>query len=210
MKNDQTVRGLFNFPFTRKAVLSFMLGAAGIFILVAWLIIVVFGRQSFFSVFEQGMKTPAQLFFGLSLGIITSLSCGFILLKVMDLPALGHFRVFARKLLVSVRLKWIDMILIAFLAGFSEELLFRGAIQPLIGIWWTSLVFTLLHIGNNVKSLGGVIFGLFVLVSSVVLGFIYEYVGLVAAMSYHFIFDIIIILMLNWALVVKKANTNNT
>lgn len=29
--------------------------------------------------------------------------------------------------------------------AFSEELLFRGALQPVIGIFWTSVVFTLIH-----------------------------------------------------------------
>lgn len=29
--------------------------------------------------------------------------------------------------------------------AFSEEMLFRGALQPVIGIFWTSVVFTLIH-----------------------------------------------------------------
>lgn len=35
--------------------------------------------------------------------------------------------------------------LMAFVVAFCEELLFRGAIQPLIGIWGTSVLFTLIH-----------------------------------------------------------------
>jgi len=34
-------------------------------------------------------------------------------------------------------------------AGIGEELLFRGAIQPLLGIWWTGLLFALAHYGTG-------------------------------------------------------------
>ncbi|MCB9627243.1 MAG: CPBP family intramembrane metalloprotease [Sandaracinaceae bacterium] len=35
----------------------------------------------------------------------------------------------------------------ALMSGVSEELFFRGALQPLVGIWLTSLVFGAVHIG---------------------------------------------------------------
>ncbi len=35
---------------------------------------------------------------------------------------------------------------LALLSGVGEELFFRGVIQPQIGLWWTSLIFGMLHI----------------------------------------------------------------
>lgn len=48
----------------------------------------------------------------------------------------------------------LDYIAVAVLPGISEELLFRGAVLPLLGMNWTSiavaaLIFGVLHIGNG-------------------------------------------------------------
>ncbi|XP_027332187.1 uncharacterized protein LOC113847348 isoform X2 [Abrus precatorius] len=50
----------------------------------------------------------------------------------------------------------LDYIVVAFLPGISEELLFRGAILPLLGMNWNSvgvaaLIFGILHLGNGRK-----------------------------------------------------------
>ncbi|KAK7359053.1 hypothetical protein VNO77_00999 [Canavalia gladiata] len=50
----------------------------------------------------------------------------------------------------------LDYIVVAFLPGISEELLFRGAILPLLGMNWTSigvvaLIFGVLHLGSGRK-----------------------------------------------------------
>lgn len=37
-------------------------------------------------------------------------------------------------------------VLFAFLSGLGEEVLFRGALQPIFGLWWTSLFFALIHV----------------------------------------------------------------
>lgn len=39
----------------------------------------------------------------------------------------------------------IDALLIALASGFCEEIFFRGVMQVRLGIWWTSLVFGLIH-----------------------------------------------------------------
>ena len=40
-----------------------------------------------------------------------------------------------------------EVLALAFLSGIAEEALFRGALQPLIGVWWASLLFGLVHTG---------------------------------------------------------------
>lgn len=82
---------------------------------------------------------------------------------------------------------------ISLAAGVSEELLFRAALQPLAGIWVASLLFLLVHAGAyDFRRLdraalwqAGGVFGM-----GVLLGFVYDYAGLLAAMLAHAIVDI--------------------
>lgn len=56
---------------------------------------------------------------------------------------------------------------VALLSGCSEEILFRGALQPAVGLWLTTLIFGILHVGPTrrfipwtVMALGaGLLFG---------------------------------------------------
>ncbi len=83
---------------------------------------------------------------------------------------------------------------IALAAGFGEELLFRGALQPLLGIWITSVLFVLVHarayrfnkLGNRV-----LVQALDIFASSVILGFLARYAGLVTAMIVHAAIDVV-------------------
>lgn len=52
----------------------------------------------------------------------------------------------ARELAPSLaNLRWFDLILLSLLAGVSEELLFRGLLQPWIGIIWSNVLFGAVH-----------------------------------------------------------------
>ena len=44
-----------------------------------------------------------------------------------------------------VACRWYDLLLISAMAGLSEEVLFRGVLQPLMGLGWSNLVFGLAH-----------------------------------------------------------------
>jgi uncharacterized protein len=46
---------------------------------------------------------------------------------------------------LSLREAW----MVALLSGIGEEALFRGALQPMLGLWLGSLLFALLHIGPS-------------------------------------------------------------
>lgn len=82
---------------------------------------------------------------------------------------------------------------IALAAGFGEELLFRGALQPVVGIWGASALFMLAHVkayrfnrfDKRVLVQG---FGLFA--ASVGLGYIAHFAGLLTAMIIHAAVDI--------------------
>lgn len=77
----------------------------------------------------------------------------------------------------------------------GEELLFRGAIQPLIGIWFTSLIFIAIHGYIGFRSFGQALFTLLLFGLSMLLGWLFMVIGLVAAMTAHAVYDL---LMLWW------------
>jgi membrane protease YdiL (CAAX protease family) len=91
-------------------------------------------------------------------------------------------------------LSGLNPVWISLAAAIGEELLFRAALQPLLGVWITSLVFLVTHVPvYQFRKLNGAslvqaasVFGV-----SVVLGFIYQYVGLLAAVMVHAALDVV-------------------
>jgi membrane protease YdiL (CAAX protease family) len=83
---------------------------------------------------------------------------------------------------------------IAIAAAVGEEMLFRAALQPLLGVWIVSLLFLLTHVPvYRFRQLDGaaLVQALSVFGGSVVLGFVFQYVGLIAAMLVHAWIDIV-------------------
>jgi hypothetical protein len=97
--------------------------------------------------------------------------------------------------MLAKRLPLWHLALVCALIGFSEELLFRGAIQYVIGNYWASLLFAVLH-AHYLRHwiLTGLIFLL-----SYGLGWIYEQTGtlLVSAMA-HALYDLIMFMIVRY------------
>ncbi|MEO7013443.1 MAG: CPBP family intramembrane glutamic endopeptidase [Dokdonella sp.] len=77
---------------------------------------------------------------------------------------------------------------IAAAAGLGEELFFRGALQPLLGIWATSVLFVLLHIRAyrlNTLNQRVLLQSVSIFAMGVTFGYIAIYIGLLAAMLAH-------------------------
>lgn len=83
------------------------------------------------------------------------------------------------------------------IVGFVEELLFRGAIQPLLGVWFTSLIFALIHF----RYLKKIVLILVTFSISIGLGLITEHTGSwFSAYIAHMLIDFIlgIFIRKNW------------
>jgi membrane protease YdiL (CAAX protease family) len=79
-------------------------------------------------------------------------------------------------------------------AGIGEELFFRGALQPLVGLWWTSLVFTLLHYktgGFGTMNRMKWVYAALVFLASLLLGYVFAALGLIAAALAHSTIDVV-------------------
>jgi len=105
-------------------------------------------------------------------------------------------------------LRGLNPLWMALAAAVGEEMLFRAALQPLLGVWVVSLLFLATHMpvyrmrrfdrATLVQAAG--IFG-----TSVALGFIFQYVGLIAAMLVHLWIDIVGLLVVRAAVRSRAA-----
>lgn len=91
-------------------------------------------------------------------------------------------------------LRGMNPLWMALAAAIGEEMLFRAALQPLLGVWIVSLLFLVTHVpvyrfrkfDRATLAQAAGVFG-----SSVVLGFTFQYVGLIAAILVHLWIDIV-------------------
>ncbi|HEX6384779.1 MAG TPA: CPBP family intramembrane glutamic endopeptidase [Anaerolineae bacterium] len=71
-------------------------------------------------------------------------------------------------------------VLLALASGVGEELLFRGALQPVLGLWFTAILFALLHIQYGFTPITLVVFAI-----GVALGYIRRYQNTTMAIFIH-------------------------
>jgi membrane protease YdiL (CAAX protease family) len=79
-------------------------------------------------------------------------------------------------------------------AGIGEELLFRAALQPLLGMIAAAAIFALVHVRTALfatKWVQRVAYLANTFVAGIVLGFLFVRVGLIAAIGVHAIIDVI-------------------
>ena len=88
-----------------------------------------------------------------------------------------------------------EVVVIALAAGIGEELLFRGALQPEIGLLPASLVFGALHMGGR----GTLTFGCWVALMGAALGWLAAATGgLLAPVVAHAVYDAAALVHIRW------------
>ena len=83
-----------------------------------------------------------------------------------------------------------EIVFLSFCAGFGEEILFRGMLQPWLGVFFTAFLFIALHGYISVKSSAHLVFGLALWSMGIGLGILGAYSGLISAAIAHMIYDI--------------------
>ena len=152
--------------------------------------ILLFRHVSMTALLRAGLPWWQQGLAGLALGLAAGGISAVTTLRKPHSEAVQRTAAsYARLDLSGLNPLWISLA-----AGVSEELLFRAALQPLVGIWGASLLFLLVHSGAYdfrrfdraaLWQASGV-FGM-----GVVFGYAFEHIGLLAVMIAHAIVDII-------------------
>ena len=121
--------------------------------------------------------------FGLAVG--TATACGTVALSIFFyrlLPVLRRLSDELAPLLVDGA-KGRYLVLVSVFSGVGEEAFFRGALQPVLGLVLTSLLFGVLHVGPDRRYL---VWSLWAVAAGFLFGFLYEWTGgLLAPMTAH-------------------------
>lgn len=160
-----------------------------VFSLIALLIIFTFQKEPL-SVFQGPMAPGEQLLYGLVLSALAAAgSYVSFRMTAQSKATRNTIAAYGRLDLSGFNPVWISLA-----AAIGEELLFRAALQPLLGVWMTSVVFLATHTpvyrfhkpdrATLVQAAG--VFG-----ASVALGFVYQHVGLLAAVMVHAALDVV-------------------
>ncbi|MFO7847466.1 CPBP family intramembrane glutamic endopeptidase [Rhodohalobacter sp.] len=179
---------------TGKNMLGMSLLSFLFYVAVSLLLIYLFHEGDFREIFEHGYSITVQMAIGLSAGIAAALVVMFLSSRSPIADVLDDFTLF--RVIANTKFSPFDRVQISLFAGAGEEILFRGAIQPILGIWATSIIFIAIHGYFKFKSAGHILFGLMLFGLSMMLGFLYEISGLISAMAAHGIYDLV---MLEWA-----------
>ncbi len=124
---------------------------------------------------------------GLASGALAA-GLGLLLLQILPNTKIDEL---LNDVLSSINPTWYHILFYSFCAGVGEEILFRGAVQHDIFLWPTALLFVLIHGYLNPKDKSLFIFGVFLVFISGGFGYLFKYLGIYAAISAHFLYDVI-------------------
>lgn len=133
-----------------------------------------------------------QLLVGTTVGFLSALAAWWWIQQ----PFMAQVHNKYVQLFQSFRLSLSDIVIISLSAGIGEELFFRGAIQPYLGVIWTAVLFVALHGYLNPRDWRMASYGVLMTLIIIALGYMTETIGIVSAMTAHVIIDLFLLLKL--------------
>ncbi len=189
------VQILSGLKFSRETLYHLCLLTLLGFSFLGGLLVVLFQKKVFLSLF---LNAPKGVWEQLSIGLIYGIACSLIALLIITRSFFKNEYLFFANLIKVADIKLYDIAFFSFCAGVGEEILFRGALQPWLGIWVTAIIFVGLHGYLNPKNWRLSIYGIFMIIVVAGFGYLYERAGLISAIAAHFIIDVILFLFLRF------------
>ncbi len=171
---------------SRKSLYALSLAMTVVFTFGGWLYITYLTDHTIFEALSRGFPLKEQLAVGAAIGVLVGVAFS---VAVFMIPWFEALREKAREIVNAVRPRWYDLVVLSLAAGWGEEILFRGALQPVVGIWIASLLFAAAHGMLNFRSKGQIAYTVFLFLAGFGLGLVYEWAGLVASMTLHAVYD---------------------
>lgn len=153
------------------------------------LIIEYFQEVSFLEIWRRGNSIPLQI----GMGGLVGLSASGVALFIISRKFFEKEKAFYYDLISKLEINRSGIIFLSLCAGIGEEIFFRAAIQPFLGIVLTSILFVLLHGYLTPKNLRLSVYGLLLTGIIVGFGYLFESVGLIAAITAHTLFDLVLL-----------------
>lgn len=169
---------------------------------LGYLIFYFFGEGELIDVLDGDMSLFLQILIGFSIGWLAAELAAKLIAATFMKPVLSKYS----NLFADLHFNLFDIIFISICAGVGEELLFRGALQPLWGIWLTSVAFVALHGYLNPFDWRISIYGLYLTVVIIGLGFMCKYWGIWSAVAAHTAIDIVLLRFLSIKPLFKETN----
>lgn len=157
--------------------------------LIAWIIALILPDFDYASYVIGPSDWYVCIPLGIAFGVAAGYSAQFIVSRdFMRESTARYIEMFGRLQLSSG-----DILFISVCAGLGEEVLFRGAIQPHLGVVITSVVFVALHGYLSFVNWKLSLYGFFMTAIIGLMGWSVEHFGLLPAILAHTLIDIILL-----------------
>lgn len=149
-----------------------------------------FSDQSFLDLFIIASNTIFALPTFFAAGILF----GILMIWLSELPFFERAISDYKSVFSGFKITIWRAIYLSICAGVGEEIFFRGAVQPLLGIWITAIFFVAIHTYYSFKNWKKTLFGVLLTFFIVFLGWGAEKYSLYHAMAGHFSYDLVLLL----------------
>jgi len=187
-----------------KQIKSMVINMAGITIigmpLLAWIIMSFFPEVRFFDY----MIGSGSIIQHLILGTVSGILFAFIAAWITDRAFMREVNMKYTSMLGELKLSTGEIVFISFCAGLGEEFLFRGTLQPLMGIVPTAIVFVALHGYISFRDWRISVYGIYMTLVITALGWFTKELGILSAIIAHTIIDIVLLKKIE-----KQTNTSD-
>lgn len=177
----------------KKALLLLALFTLIGFSLIGVLVMYIFHPSKLELILDHGMPWHLQILIGLAYGTLTGWTARSLIASDFMTPVREKYA----GLLGNISLSPVEIIFISLCAGIGEEMLFRAALQPLLGLWFTSILFVALHGYLSPNDLRLSAYGVALTVVIAGIGVLFITCGIITAMVSHAMIDIILLFMMD-------------
>lgn len=146
-----------------------------------------------------------NILYQIGIGTLYAIASAIILLLLLRMKMLSAARSFFGNLIKRFNISLAEIFYLSLCAGIGEEILFRGALQPWLGIWLTALLFIALHGYLNPKNRPLFIYGIVLMIISAGLGYLAQIIGLYSAITAHFWIDVALMLYLKRSIYAENS-----
>jgi uncharacterized protein len=178
------------------------LGTLLIFGVTGYIIIVHFQEVNFIDILKSGRSLPVQLIIGIIYGLLSA----FIALYIINKEFFNKEKQFYQEKISQLNLNNSGIVFISICAGIGEEIFFRAALQPFLGIWITSIFFVAVHGYLNPLNWVISLYGIFMTFVIAGFGYLMESFGLITVITAHAIFDLVLLKTLTNSNSIKDSN----
>jgi len=177
----------------RKLILGLATFTLVGFSFIGLVIIHFFVDQDPLEILKGHMTFGIQSIVGVVFGLLAAILAHFIISRKWMEEVQAKYA----GLIGPLKLGFWEILYISICAGIGEEVLFRGAIQPLLGVIFTAVVFVALHGYLNPKDARISVYGFFMVLVMIAMGVICDQIGIVSSMIAHTVIDIYLLLVLS-------------